>query len=175
MEQPFLGVLWFPGKLVPHGISPVFADDRTTVAQLRWHLSIRGAFEILDAGGTTVVARGRAAGFRLRRYSVNRVPDGAPVVTMQTPLFSPMPNNVRAQFATGRTYRVQGLDDRQQSGLYDGSTEVGLMGPGSTDWLAQLIQTDAVRFELRAPVLTMLEAIGIAQCIRAASRRQRRS
>jgi ketosteroid isomerase-like protein len=166
-ESPYVGVVEMPDRIVPSGTSPVMTADGTAIAQLRRHVSLRQRFEVLDMTGAGELCRGRCEGFRLRRYAV-RTAAGAELATLQLALFAPLPNKMRAVLPNGRSYEVLGL---VPTTIYDGDREILILDRPEKHRTFHLYD---LRMEVRAPVFTLLQAVSLAQCIRAVARRTSR-
>jgi hypothetical protein len=172
LYEPFTGVLLLPDRSPFGRTSPVLLGDGRPVATVRrqaW--TARGRFDILDAAGATVAATGSAAGFWGRRY-VLTLPGGAPLLELRLGWRGPAGRNTVA-LPDGRILVTTGTWTNRDFAVAD---QAG--GP-----VARLVNTsrafswrpDNLAFEVQAPVLSLVQVIGLAQCIRAAVEAQRNS
>ncbi|MDI1462134.1 hypothetical protein QEZ54_14265 [Catellatospora sp. KI3] len=172
LTAPFTGQLLLPDKAMTSGTSPVLDTGGQAVAHVQWHVwSLHSRFEILDVRGT-VLAAGGTQGWTGRQLTV-RTPDGRTVVDVKLGLWRPI-NGAAITLGNGRTLGV-----RQTSVWSDrnfefsvGGRPVGRITP-TTGPLS--FRPDSYSFVLNSPVMTALEAISLAQALRAAVRAMRSS
>jgi len=169
---PFTGVLILPDRAVLGKMSPVTLDTGEPVAAIRWHnWTARARFEILDPAGTSVLASGSRVGFLGRTYQVLG-PRQEPVLDLK----------LSGWGLSGRSTIT--LPDRQVlSAKGNWSARKFTVADERGTLVAQLITTssafslrpDSFAFELATPVLSIVQATGLAQCMRAAAEARRRS
>jgi hypothetical protein len=138
------------------------------VAAIRWH-TWSERFEILDVVGA-VIAEGRPHGFFRRHYTVY-ASDGSVVVDLLPGGWRPY-NGATIELTGGRSLTL-----RQQSMWSDRRFEFhaaqGLVGTIEPTTGSFSFRPDSYAFELVQPALSALEAIALAQALRAAVRGQR--
>ncbi len=167
---PFAGVLTLPDRPAFGTNSPVsFAGE--LVATIRWHRwTTRAQFEILNADGTYVLAAGSQVGFWGRSY---RVVGSREQVLLDLRISGwGLAGRSTVTLPTGQTLTAKGNWSARQFNLTDKSGAV----------VAQLLTTSSVfslrrdnlAFELTTPVLSVVQAVGLAQCMRAAVEAQRK-
>lgn len=167
---PFTGVLVLPDKVLPTGTSEVTVADGSVIALIRWHaFTTRSRFEILDATGQTELAHGRAEGF-LRRNYVLYGPSERPLLRVTVGWFGPSGRSrVTLPDGSGLTAKGSWMFRRFAVTLPDGSLLA--RATATTGWWS--IRPDSYAVELLRPVLSPVQAIGLAQSMRAAERAQR--
>lgn len=159
----FTGVLLLPSKSVFGTTADVTLGDGTPVAVIRskaW--SARHKFEIFDAG-TTLLATGGAAGFWGNRYEV-RGPAADLLLDVKYGWTGPKRGTVT--LPNGRELTTHGNWSARTFTVADstGAPVAGLITTSSVwSW-----RPESLAFEITAPVLTLVQAIGLAQCIRSA-------
>jgi hypothetical protein len=169
---PFTGVIVLPDRAMFGTTSPVSLGDGQPVAGIRWHnWTMRARFEIADPAGTTMLATGGRVGVWGRRYQVLG-PRSDLLLELKLSLMGPTGRST-VTLANGQVLTTAGnWTNRKFSVVDQAGTSV-----------AQLVNTsrvfsmrpDSLLFELRAPVLSIVQAIGLAQCMRAAVEAQRSS
>jgi hypothetical protein len=167
---PFAGILVLPDKVFPTGTSEVTLGEGPLIALIRWHaFTTRARFEILDARGQTQLAHGRAEGF-LRRNYVLYAPSGQTLLSVRVGLFGPSGRS-RVTLPDGSVLTAKGswLFRRFEVTLADGSPVA--RAAATTGWWS--MRPDSYALELVRPVLSPVQAIGLAQSMRAAERAQR--
>jgi len=167
---PFVGVLLLPDKIVPTGTSPVMLPDGAMVALIRWHaFTTRARFEILDPTGQYEMARGQAEGLARRRYTLYG-PSDETLLRVKLSWLGPGGRS-RVTMPDGSELTAKGslLLRRFVVTGADGSV-VARITPTKGWWSAR---QDSYAFELTRPVLSTVQAAGLAQFMRAAERAQR--
>jgi hypothetical protein len=164
--EPFVGVLLLPGRVPFGSTSAVTLADGQPVAQIRWRpWSMSARFEILDAMGGAELAAGGKSNAWGRSYAVTG-PGGGVLLDLKLSGWSG-PN--------GRsTVTLPGGQALTTKGKWTGRKFEVLDGDGAT--VARLATTsgvfsmrqDSLAFEMTTPVLSIVQAIGLAQCMRAA-------
>lgn len=169
---PFVGVLMLPDRAVFGSTSPVLLGGGEQVASIRWHnWTARARFEILDAAGSYQLASGSRVGFWGRSYQVL----GPRQELLLDLKLSGWGTSGRSTITLpdGRVLSAKGNWSSRRFAVVD---QAG--GP-----VAHLVTTssvfsfrpDSLAFELTSPVLSIVQAVGLAQCMRAAVEAQRSS
>jgi hypothetical protein len=170
LDAPFSGQLLLPDNLLPHGETPVERGDGQMVAQIRRSLLQWRSFGILDADGTEV-AEGRAAGMFRRRYTVTRA-DGAQLLELRLG-WRGTAGRSWVTLPDGRELTVRGSTFRRSFVIRDADgTELGTIRPDRNLTNVMSLFTHAYRVTLHQPVLSVVQAVGLAQCLRKAIRSQ---
>jgi hypothetical protein len=166
LTMPFTGTLITPDKLLPHGDSPVTLPDGTLVAQIRWNVLATGSFTVLDAEGQEL-ATGRPPGLvgrTGRRHEVHST-DGSVLLEL-TLGWRGAAGRSTVSLPDGRRLTVKGATFRRRFWLLDaGELEVGAITPTSTTFS---MRKQSYAFDLRAPVLSAVQAVALAQALREA-------
>lgn len=166
----FTGTLYLPDKALASGTSPVLLSDGRTVALVRWHFwTARSKFEVLDPQGR-VLAEGGSQGLTARRYVV-KAADGRILVDIKLGVWRPI-NSAVITLANGNTLSVKQTtfwSDRNFEFFFNGRP-VGRITPTTRVFS---FHPDSYAFELSVPVMSTVEAIGLAQSLRAAVRAAR--
>jgi hypothetical protein len=161
----FTGVLLLPAKSVFGTTAEVTLGDGTPVAVIhRKAWSARPKFEIFDAPGATLLATGKATGFWGNHYEVVG-PRAEPLLDVRFSSWSG-PRRATVTLADGRELTTEGNWRARDFTVTDstGNRIAGLVTTSS----AWTWKPDSLAFEINAPALTLLQAIGMAQCIRTA-------
>jgi hypothetical protein len=170
LDAIFTGTLYLPDKVVSSGTSPVMLSDGRTIAQVQWHFwTVRSKFEILDPLGG-VRAEGGSHGFSGRRYAV-RTPAGRTLVEIKLGIWRPI-SGAAVTLGNGNPISVKQTSvwsDRNFQ-FFSGDRQVGRISPTTSVFT---FHPDSYAFELSAPVMSALEAIGLAQALRAVVRAAR--
>lgn len=166
MNAPFAGVLLLPDTSVFGTSSAVTTGDGLPVATIRRRvLSARSRFEILDAAGTTLLATGAQAGFWGNKYEVMG-PESQFLLSLKFSGWTGPSGRGVVSLPDGRTLATKGNWTAREFTLADeAGTPVAQLH--TTSRLLSL-RPGSLAFELKAPVLSVVQAIGLAQCIRAA-------
>jgi hypothetical protein len=170
LAAPFAGTLYLPDKEFLNSRSPVLHADGQTAAFVQWSTWTQ-RFSVLDASGA-LVAECRPQGILRWRFTVLAVPSGRALVDLKPGAFRPF--NGAELTVAGRSLRVRQVSmwsDRRFE-FYAGERLVGRIQP--TTW-AFSFQPDSYAFELPEPTISGLEAICLAQAVRAVARGLRHS
>lgn len=164
LDAPFTGTLLLPDKLLPHGESPVELPDGQLVAQIRWNLLAWGTFTILDPQGREVAGAKGSGMFMSRTFGVAR-PDGRMLLELSLGWRGTSGRSTVTQ-PDGAQLTVKGSSFRRRFSILDpAGTEVATITPTSSSFS---LRKDAYAFELRQPVLSIVQAVSLAQCLREA-------
>ncbi len=166
LDAPFSGQLLLPDTLLPHGETPVELPDGQMVAQIRRSLLQWRSFGILDADGNDV-AEGRATGLMRRRYTVTRA-DSAQLLELRLG-WRGTAGRSRVTLPDGRQVTVRGSTFRRRFIIRDAEgTELGTIRPDRNLTNVMSLFTQAYRVTLHQPVLSIVQAAGLVQCLRKA-------
>jgi len=164
-SSTFTGVLLLPSKSVFGTTAEVTLGDGTPVAVIhRKAWAVRPTFEIFDAADATLLATGRATGFWGNRYELLG-PRSEPLLEVRFSGWSG-PKRAAVTLADGRELTTSGNWSARNFTVADstGGRVAGLVTTSSVwSW-----RPGSLAFEINAPVLTLVQAIGMAQCIRTA-------
>ena len=152
--------------------SPVSLGGGGVVATIRWHpWTARARFEILDAAGSHVLASGFRVGFWGRSYRVAGARQ-EPVLDVKLSGRG-LSGRSTVTLPDGRTLTAKGNWSARKFTLADetGAVVARLVTTGS----AFSLRPDSLAFELTTPVLSIVQAVGLAQCMRAAAVARRQS
>jgi hypothetical protein len=164
-SEPFTGVLLLPDRVPFGSTSGVTLADGLPVAAIRWQRFSGGArFDILDPSGGTVLAAGSRAGFFGSRYQVLG-PRRETLLELKVSGWG-LNGTSRVTLPGGRVLTAKGNWSARQFAVRDQKRVL----------VADLVNTsrvfsmrpDSLAFELHVPVLSVVQAIGLAQCVRAA-------
>jgi hypothetical protein len=167
---PFTGVILLPDRAPFGSTSPVSLADGQSIACIHWHSwTMRARFDILDPSGTTTLATGARAGFWGRRYQLLGSRSEF-LLELKLGLWGPAGRST-VTLPDGQTLTTMGNWTSRRFSVVD---HAGVP-------VAQLVNTsqffswrpDSLAFELRASVLSIVQAVGLAQCMRAAVEAQR--
>jgi hypothetical protein len=163
--QPFAGVLLLPGRTPFGSTSPVTLPDGRPVAQIRWHQwSAAARFDILDASGGAELAAGGRKGLWGRVFEVTG-PGGALLLDLKLSAWG-LAGRGTVTLPGGQRLTTKGNWTGRTFQLLDGSGSVVARLATTSGVLA--LRQDSLAFEMAAPVLSIVQAIGLAQCMRAA-------
>ncbi|GIJ44046.1 hypothetical protein Val02_09320 [Virgisporangium aliadipatigenens] len=165
-HAPFRGVLHMPDRAVLRSTSPVTLADGRPLASIRWHTwNVRARFDILDPAGVTELAHGSRVGVIGRRYAA-RVPGGAALLELRLARWLGVGGRCTVALPDGETLTVRGNWTRRAFAIEDRSGRpVGrILRTGAI--LA--LRPDSLTVELDRAALTAVQAIALAQCLRAA-------
>jgi hypothetical protein len=167
---PFTGVLLLPDKIFPTGTSPVTLTDGTVIALIRWHaLTTRARFEVLDPTGRYELARGQAEGLARRRYTLYAPSDDAMLRVKLSWLGTSGRTVVTLPDGGELTAKGSWISRRFTVTDANGSLVASVI-PTKGWWSTR---PDSYAFELAQPLLSLVQAIGLVQFMRAAERAQR--
>ncbi|MEV4636947.1 hypothetical protein AB0J80_06295 [Actinoplanes sp. NPDC049548] len=165
MHTPFAGVLLLPDSPVFGSTSTVTTGDGLPVAAIRRRVwSSRGRFEILDPSGATLLAAGSQAGFWGNKYELMG-PQSQFLLSLKFSGWTGPSGRGVVSLPDGRSLATKGDWSAREFTMTDeaGTPVAELHNRGGVFTLGQNLA-----FELRAPVLSIVQAVGLAQCIRAA-------
>lgn len=169
---PFVGVLILPDRAVFGRMSPVMLSTGEPVASIRWHnWTTRARFEILNAAGSSPLASGSRVGFWGRSYQVLG-PRQEPVLDLKVSGWG-LSGRSTVTLPGGRALSAKGNWSARKFTLVDELD--GLVARLVTTSSAFSFRPDSLSFELSTPVLSVVQAVGLAQCMRAAVEAQRNS
>ena len=169
---PFTGVLVLADRAMFGSTSPVMLGNGEPVASIRWHnWTARARFEILDPAGSSLLASGSRVGFWGRSYRVLG-PRQEPVMDLKLSGWGPSGRSA-VTLPSGRLLSTKGNWSARKFAVVDetGASVAQLVTTGSRF----SFRPDSLAFELKSPVLSIVQAIGLAQCMRAAVEAQRKS
>jgi hypothetical protein len=170
LYAPFAGVLYLPDKEFLNGSTPVMLPDGQAVAGIAWH-TWSHRFEVFDAMGGQI-AECRPTGFFRRRYTVVTL-TGQPVVDVLSGGWRPI-NGATITLRSGQPLSVRQASiwsDRRFE-FYAAQAMIGRINPTTGTFS---FRPDSYAFELFQPVMSALEAIGLAQALRLVVRSQRQA
>jgi hypothetical protein len=162
---PFTGVLVLPDRAMFGKTSPVSLGTGEPVATIRWHnWTARARFEILDPAGSKVLASGSRTGFWGRSYRVLGTRQES-VLDLKISGWG-LSGRSSVTLPNGRTLTANGNWSARKFTLADptGAVVARLVTTSS----AFSLRPDSLAFELTTPVLSIVQAVGLAQCMRAA-------
>lgn len=168
LMAPFTGTLYMPDKEFLNPVSDVLLPDGRPIAGVQWHSWSR-KFEILQpAGGVIAECQGR--GFFTTVYTVTMT-DGRTVLRLKPGAWRTF-NSAQITLGNGRQLgmRQQSMWSERKFEFYAPEGVVGQILPTTG---AFSFRPDSYAFELGVPVMSALEAIGLAQAIRLVVRAQR--
>jgi hypothetical protein len=168
--SPFAGVLLLPDKAPFGSTSPVFFADGRPAASIRWHnWSLKARFEILEPVGGMLVASGGRAGLGGRDY---RVLDARGADLLQLKLsFWGLGGRSTVTLAGGGALTAKGNWSARRFVLSDESGQPVAWLVNNSRLLS--VRADSLALEMPTPVMSITQAIGLAQCMRAAVETQR--
>jgi hypothetical protein len=169
---PFTGTLLLPDRAVFGSESAVTLEDGRPVAIIRWRTwSMNNGFEIFDPVSNGLLASGGKAGFWGTRYRLTG-PNDQQILELKFGFSGPTGRGT-VTLADGRTLHTKGKWTARSFTVTDSAgAQVAHLVNTSRVFA---MRSDSLAFELTAPVLTVLEAIGLAQCVRAAVEAQNSS
>lgn len=166
MSAHFTGVLLLPSAPMLGTTSPVTTAEGLPVASIRRQLwTARSRFEILDPAETMLLAGGARSGFWGNRYEV-RGAYGEPLLELTFGGWAGPTGQGTVALPTGQSLRTSGNWGARSFTVADehGADVAGLYT--TSGWLS--LRPASLAFEVRLPVLSLVQAIGLAQCLRAA-------
>jgi hypothetical protein len=169
---PFTGVLVLPDRAVFGRVSPVLLGTGEPVAAIRWHnWTPRARFEILDPAESSVLASGSRVGFWGRSYQVLG-PRQEAVLDLKVSGWG-LSGRSTVTLPDGHALTAKGNWSARKFTVVDGRG--GVVARLVTTSSAFSFRPDSLAFELTRPVLSIVQAVGLAQCMRAAAEAQRSS
>jgi uncharacterized protein YxjI len=168
--EPFTGVLLLPDRAPFGSESPVTLGDGQPVAMIKWQRFSWGAkFDILDPAGGGVLASGKRAGLG-RRYEVTG-PGGDVLLELKLSGWGGVNGKSTVTITGGRVLHAKGNWSARKFEVTDerGQSVAALL----TTSKVFSMRRDNLAFELRQAVLSPIQAIGLAQCMREAVEAQR--
>jgi hypothetical protein len=171
LNAPYAGVLLLPDRQPFGTTAPVTLDTGQQVAMVRWHRwSVRARFDILDAAGSGVLAEGQREGFWGRRFAVVD-PTGRPLLDVKFGGLTAIKSSV--VLPNGTELTAHGNWTSRKFSVEDGSgAEVARLVTTSAVFS---FRSESLALELLTPVLSIVQAAALAQCIRAAVEAQNAS
>lgn len=168
--DPYTGVLVLPDRAVFGRTSPVNLATGETVAVIRWHAwTARARFEILDPTGVHVLASGSRVGFWGRAYQVVG-PGQEPLLDLKISGWG-LSGTSPVLLPGGRVLSAKGNWSARKFSVTDESgAEVAHLATTSG---AFSLRPDSFAFILTRPALSIVQAVGLAQCMRAAAEARR--
>ncbi|WP_433086905.1 hypothetical protein ACQP1P_14470 [Dactylosporangium sp. CA-052675] len=168
---PYAGTLLLPDKAPFGRESPVTLADGRPVATIRWHTwSMRARYEILDPAGATLAA-GHREGFGGRNYYLT---DAHQRMLFHLRLSFWGPNRTGTlRLANGRALTTRGNWTSRRFSITDERNRPVAQLVNNSPILS--LRPDGLALELQAPVLSIVQAIGLAQSMRAAIEAQHAS
>jgi hypothetical protein len=169
---PFTGVLLLPDRAVFGKVSPVMLGTGEPVATIRWHnWTARARFEILDPAESRTIASGSRVGFWGRSYQVLD-PRQQPVLDLKVSGWG-LSGRSAVTLPDGRALKAKGNWSARKFTVADetGALVARLVATSS----AFSFRSDSLAFELLTPALSIVQAVGLAQCMRAAAEAERNS
>ncbi len=169
--EPFTGVLVLPDRAPFGSESPVTLDDGQPVAMIKWQRFSWGAkFDILDPVGGGVLASGQRVGGSGRRYQVTG-PGGDVLLALKISGWGGVNGKSTVTITGGRVLHTKGNWSARKFEVTDerGQSVAALLNTSKFFSMRR----DHLAFELRQAVLSPVEAIGLAQCMREAVESQR--
>jgi uncharacterized protein YxjI len=171
--EPFTGVLLLPDRAPFGSESPVTLDDGQPVAMIKWQRFSWGAkFDILDPVGGGVLASGKRAGGFGRRYEVTG-PGGDVLLELKVSGWDGVSGKSTVTIPGGRVLHAKGNWSARKFEVTDerGRSVAALLNTSKFFSMRR----DNLAFELRQAVLSPIQAIGLAQCLREAVESRRSS
>ncbi|MDQ1653223.1 MAG: hypothetical protein QOI35_2423 [Cryptosporangiaceae bacterium] len=164
-HSPFTGTLLLPDRQPFGTLAPVTLASGEPVAAIRWHRwTGRARFDVLDAASQGVLAEGAKEGIFGRRYAVCAPGGGTPLVQMEFGFWGP--GRATVTLADGVQLKATGNWTGRKYAIADaaGSPVAQL----ATTGVFFSLRPDSFALELVQPVLSIVQAAGLVQCIRAA-------
>lgn len=170
-HSPFTGTLLLPDRQPFGTLAPVTLASGEPVASIRWHRwTARARFDVLDAAGQGVLAEGGREGMFGRRYSV-AAPGGSSLIWVEFGFWGL--GRAAVTLPGGVQLTAEGNWSGRKYAIADGagSPVAQLASTGTFFSLRQ----DSFALELVQPVLSIVQAAGLVQVIRAAVEARRNS
>lgn len=165
LAAAFTGTLFMPDKEFLNSRSPVLLADGQTAAYVQWSTWTQ-RFSILDASGA-MVAECRPQGIFRRRFLVHATPSGRTLVDLKPGAFRPF--NGAELTVSGHPLRIRqsSMWSDRRFEFYAGERLVGSIQPTTGVFS---FRPDSYAFELPVAAMSGLEAISLAQAVRAVAR-----
>lgn len=166
LHAPFVGTLFLPDRVAKQRASAVMLPDGRPVAWLTWEKRLR-RFEVLDPRGA-VVARGRNQGIFLRDWYEVWLSRGGRVLVLSLHTWRGIDGKSTVTVPTGGPLAVQrGRGDRR---FTIGDARQPVIGAISSTGGPPRSGPDSYALHIDRPVLTLVQAAGLAQCVRLAEK-----
>jgi hypothetical protein len=163
--SPFAGVLLLPDKAPFGSTSPVQFDDGRPAASIRWHnWSLKARFEILDPVAGILLASGGRSGLGSRNYQVAGA-RGEELLRLRLSFWG-LNGRSAVTLPGGRELTAKGNWSARRFVVSDESGEPVAHLVNNSRFFS--MRPDSLAFELLLPVLSIVQAVGLAQCMRAA-------
>ena len=167
---PFAGTLYLPDKEFLAASTPVLLPDGRVIAGIVWHTWTQ-RFEVTDPSGA-IIAECRPQGVFRRRYTV-RTLDGRQVLDLRPGAWRPF-NGAELTLASGRPLSIRQVS-MWSNRKFEFSSAEGVVGRILPTTGTFSFRPDSYAFELFQPVMSVLEAVSLAQALRLVARAQRQS
>ncbi|MFI5911939.1 hypothetical protein [Dactylosporangium sp. NPDC051541] len=162
---PYTGTLLLPDKAMFGSESPVILSDGRPVATIRWHSwSMRARYEILDPATGAILAAGHRQGFGGRNNYLTDA-QGRQLFHLKLSFWGPSRSSTLT-LPTGRTLSTRGNWTMRRFSVTDEQGRQVAELVNSSRLLS--MRPDSLALELQSPVLSIVQAIGLAQAMRAA-------
>jgi hypothetical protein len=169
-HSPFAGVLLLPDRQPFGTIAPVTLGSGEPVAAIRWHRwTGRARFDVLDATGDGLLAEGRKESYFGKQY-VLTTPGGAALASIEFGFWGLGKGVI--ELRDGVQLTAEGNWTGRKYEFYDANGGQVARLASTSSFLSS---RDSLALELGRPVLSIVQAAGLAQCIRAALESQRSS
>ena len=167
---PYTGTLLLPAKAPFGRESPVTLADGRPIATIRWHTwTMRARYEILDPTSGAVLAAGHRQGFSGRNYFLTDAA-GRQLFHLRLGFWGPSRPSTLT-LPDGRILSTRGNWSSRRFTVSDEQDQPVAQLVNSSRLLS--LRPDSLAFQLDAPVLSIVQAIGVAQSMRAAVESQR--
>jgi hypothetical protein len=166
MSAYFTGVLLLPSAPMLGTTTAVTTAEGLPLAAIRRRLwSGWSRFEMLDPAATTLLATGAPSGLWGNRYEL-RGAHGEPLLDLKFSGWTGPTGQGTVTLPTGHSLRTSGTWGARTFSVVD-EQGADVAGLHTTSGLFSL-RPASLAFEVRLPVLSLVQAIGLAQTIRAA-------
>jgi hypothetical protein len=171
-DPPFVGVLLMPERARrSQRTSPVMLGDGRPVAAIRWYKMGLPRFDIVDSTQKWLLGSGGAKHMLSRRFAV-RGPDDATILDLTQSLWGTAGRHTVA-LPDGKHLIAQGRWTYRRFEITDPTG--GPVARITTTGKVFSSHPDSYRYEIMAPALSLIQAIGLAQCLREAAEFSRSS
>lgn len=164
--MPFVGVLLMPDRAKwSQPTSPVMLGDGRPVAAIRWYRMGLLHFDIVDSSQKWLLGTGGAKHIFSRRFAV-RDPDGDTLLDLTESVWGAGGRHT-VELPDGRRLIARGRWARRRFEISDptGRPVARITATGKVF----SSHPDSYRYEIVAPALSLIQAIGLAQCLREAA------